>query len=78
MSSQIERSLGVLALLRSVLSPSHLKIEPRARVNRVQTLIGPERIDGLVINVNQGVAHVAWPNGDTTMESTKHLVPIIA
>jgi hypothetical protein len=78
MSLQIERSLGVLALLRSVLSPSHLKIEPRARVNRVQTLIGPERIDGLVINVNQGVAYVAWPNGDTTMESTKHLVPIIA
>ena len=68
----------MLALLRSVLSPSRCEIEPRVRVNRVHTLIGPERIDGLVINVNQGLAYVAWPNGDTTVESTKHLVPIIA
>jgi hypothetical protein len=68
----------VLALLRSVLSPSHCEIEPRSRVNRFQTLIGPERIDGLVINVSHGLAYVAWPNGDTTVESTKHLVPIIA
>ena len=77
-SSRTEREFGVLALLKSVLSPSHLKIEPRSRVNRIQSLIGPERVDGLVINVNRGVAYVAWPNGDTTMESTKHLVPIVA
>ena len=68
----------MLALLRSVLSPSHCEIEPRVRVNRVHTLMGPERVDGLVINVNRGLAYVAWPNGGTTVESTKHLVPIIA
>ena len=68
----------MLALLKSILSPSHCEIEPRVRVNRVYTVIGPERIDGLVINVNRGLAYVAWPNGDTTVESTKHLVPIIA
>jgi hypothetical protein len=68
----------VSVLLRSVLFPAHCEIEPRSRVNRVNTLIGPERIDGLVINVNHGLAYVAWPNGDTTVESTRHLVPIIA
>ncbi len=68
----------MLALLKNILTPSHCEIEPRARVNRIHTLIGPERIDGLVINVTQGLAYVAWPNGDTTVESTKHLVPIIA
>jgi hypothetical protein len=76
--SSSNKELAVLALLRSVLSPSHCEIEPRGRVNRIHTLIGPERIDGLVINVNGGLAYVAWPNGDTTVESTKHLVPIIA
>ncbi len=68
----------MLALLRSVLSPSHCEIEPQTRVNRVNTLIGPERIDGVVINVNHGLAYVAWPNGDTTVESIRQLVPIIA
>jgi hypothetical protein len=68
----------VLALLRNILTPPHCEIEPRARVNRIQTVIGPERVDGLVINVSGGLAYVAWPNGDTTVESTKHLVPIIA
>ena len=68
----------MLALLKNILTPSHCEIEPRVRVNRIHTLIGPERIDGLVINVTQGLAYVAWPNGDTTVESTKHLVPIIA
>jgi hypothetical protein len=40
-------------------------------------MTGPERVDGLVININRGVAYVAWRNGDTTIESLKHLVPII-
>jgi len=68
----------VLALLKNILTSSHSEIEPRVRVNRVNTLVGPERVDGLVINVTQGLAYVAWPNGDTTVENTKHLVPIIA
>jgi hypothetical protein len=67
----------VLALLRSALAPSHAEIEMRARVNRIHTVTGPERVDGLVINLNRGVAYVAWPNGDTTIESVKHLVPIV-
>ena len=41
-------------------------------------MLGPERTDGLVINVHRGVANVAWPNGETTVESVKHLVPIVA
>ncbi len=68
----------MLALLKSVLTPAHCEIEPRDTVNRIHTVIGPERVDGLVINVSGGLAYVAWPNGDTTVESTKHLVPIIA
>lgn len=68
----------MLALLKNVLSPSRCEIEPQARVNRIHTLTGPERIDGFVINVSHGLAYVAWPNGDTTIESVRHLVPIIA
>ena len=68
----------MLALLKNILTSSHSEIEPRVRVNRVNTLVGPERVDGLVINVTQGLAYVAWPNGDTTVGNTKHLVPIIA
>jgi hypothetical protein len=68
----------VLALLKNVLSPSHCEIEPQARVNRIHTLTGPERIDGYVINVSHGLAYVAWPNGHTTIESVRHLVPIVA
>jgi len=67
----------VLALLQKILI-SPRDIGPRVRVNRIHTLIGPERIDGLVIKVVHGLAWVAWPNGDTTVENTKHLVPIIA
>ena len=68
----------MLALLKNILSTGHCAIQPRDRVNRVHTLIGPERVDGLVVNVAHGLASVAWPNGDTTVESTKHLVPIVA
>jgi len=67
----------LFALLKSILSPTAEDIEIRARVNRVHTLTGPERVDGLVINVARGVAYVSWPNGETTLESVRHLVPII-
>ena len=67
----------MFALLRSALAPNHSEIEMRARVNRIHTLTGPERVDGLVITLHRGVAYVSWPNGDTTIESVKHLVPII-
>ena len=67
----------MFALLKSALTAPHSPIEMRARVNRIHTVTGPERVDGLVINLNRGVAYVAWPNGDTTIESVKHLVPII-
>lgn len=67
----------MFALLKSALAPNHSEIEMRARVNRIHTLTGPERVDGLVINLNRGVAYVSWPNGDTTIESVRHLVPII-
>jgi hypothetical protein len=49
----------------------------RIKGNRIHTMTGPERVDGLVININRGVAYVAWRNGDTTIESLKHVVPII-
>lgn len=67
----------MFALLKSVLTPAPSAIEMRTRVNRIHNLTGPERTDGLVVNLHRGVAYVAWPNGDTTVESTKHLVPII-
>jgi hypothetical protein len=67
----------VFALLRNAFALDHAELEPRTRVNRMHTLSGPERIDGLVINLNHGLAYVAWPNGDTTIESVRHLVPII-
>ena len=67
----------MFALLKNVLLPTQSEIEMRARVNRVHNLTGPERTDGLVVNLHRGVAYVAWPNGETTVESTRHLVPII-
>jgi len=68
----------VLAALKNVLTPAAAGIEPRTRVNRVHNILGAERVDGLVINVNRGVAYVSWPNGETTIESVKHLVEIVA
>jgi hypothetical protein len=68
----------VLAALKSILSSADAEIRIRARVNRVHNLLGPERVDGLVINIKRGVAYVAWPDGETTIESIKHLVPIVA
>ncbi len=68
----------MLAALKTILATGNSGIEIRARVNRVHNLFGPERIDGLVINMHNGVAYVAWPNGETTVESVKHLVPIVA
>ena len=67
----------MFALLKNAFIPTQAEIEMRARVNRIHTMTGPERVDGLVININRGVAYVAWPNGDTTIESLRHLVPII-
>jgi hypothetical protein len=67
----------VFALLKNVLAPTPSRIEMRARVNRIHGLSGPERTDGLVVNLHRGVAYVTWPDGDTTIESTRHLVPII-
>jgi hypothetical protein len=69
---------AVLAALKTIFTPANADIGVRSRVNRVHNLLGPERTDGLVINVHRGVANVAWPNGETTIESVKHLVPIVA
>ena len=68
----------MLAVLKTFLTPLNADIKIRARVNRVHNLLGPERTDGLVLNVHRGVAYVAWPDGETTIESIKHLVPIVA
>jgi len=68
----------VLAVLKSILSSADAEIRIRSRVNRVHNMLGPERVDGLVINIHRGVAYVAWPNGETTIESTRHLVAIVA
>jgi hypothetical protein len=68
----------VLAVLKTFLTPSNADIKIRARVNRVHNMLGPERTDGLVLNVHRGVAYIAWPDGETTIESIKHLVPIVA
>lgn len=67
----------MLAVLKTFLAPANTDIEVRTRVNRVHNMLGPERTDGLVINIHRGVAYVAWPNGETTIENLKHLVPII-
>jgi len=71
------QELSMLALLKILFSPRD-EIGVRARVNRIHTITGPERIDGLVLNVRRGIAYVSWPNGDTTRESVRHLVAIIA
>ena len=68
----------MLAVLKTMLTPADADIQIRSRVNRVHSVLGPERIDGLVINLNRGVAYVAWPNGETTIESVRYLVAIIA
>ena len=67
----------MLPLLKNLLISANPEIEARARVNRIHNLTGPERVDGLVVNLNRGVAYVAWPNGETTVESVRHLVAII-
>jgi hypothetical protein len=74
----LKKEFLVFALLKNALISTQAEIELRARVNRIHNLTGPERTDGLVINLNRGVAYVAWPNGDTTIESVRHLVTIIA
>jgi hypothetical protein len=76
-SSVTLKESAVFALLKNAFMPTPAEIEMRARVNRIHTMTGPERVDGLVINIQRGVAYVAWPNGDTTIESLRHLVPII-
>jgi hypothetical protein len=68
----------VLAALMNFFSPAESDIAVRSRVNRVHNILGAERVDGLVINVSRGVAHVAWPNGETTVESIKYLCTIVA
>jgi len=68
----------VLTVLKAMLTSADAEIGIRTRVNRVHNVLGPERIDGLVINLKRDVAYVAWPNGETTVERTRHLVPIIA
>lgn len=68
----------VLSALKTMLTAAEADIRVRTRVNRMHNLLGPERIDGLVINLQRDVAYVAWPNGETTVESTRYLVPIIA
>jgi len=68
----------MLALLRILFFPPREEIDVRARVNRIHTVTGPERTDGLVLNVSRGMAYVSWPNGDTTIERVRHLVAIIA
>jgi hypothetical protein len=70
--------LEVLAVLKSILTSADAEIRIRTRVNRVHNMLGPERVDGLVLNIHRGVAYVAWPNGETTIESTNYLVPIVA
>ena len=66
----------MLSLLKTIFSPQP-ELEVRTRVNRIHNMTGAERTDGLVINTRYGVAYVAWPNGETTMESVRHLVPIV-
>ena len=68
----------MLAVLKTFLTPTNADIAIRTRVNRPHNILGPERIDGLVININRSLAYVAWPNGETTVESVKHLVTIVA
>lgn len=68
----------MLALLKILFSPAREEIDVRARVNRIHTITGPERTDGLVLNVRRGIAYVSWPNGETTMERVRYLVAIIA
>ena len=67
----------MFAFLKMIFSPEQEDIGVRTKVNRLHTLNGPERIDGLVINTKHGVAYVVWPNGETTLESVRHLVPIV-
>ena len=68
----------MLGVFKTLFSAPAAPIDVRTRVNRVHNLLGPERTDGLVVNLHRGVANVAWPNGETTIERVKHLVPIIA
>jgi hypothetical protein len=72
------RNAVLAAVLKTLLTPANADIAIRTRVNRPHNIHGPERIDGLVININRSLAHVAWPNGETTVESVKHLVTIVA
>ena len=72
------RNAVLAAVLKTLLTPANADIAIRTRVNRPHNIHGPERIDGLVININRSLAYVAWPNGETTVESVKHLVTIVA
>lgn len=72
------RSVFVLATLKNLLSPEQPAIALRARVNRVHNHLGPERLEGLVVKLHGDVAYVAWPDGETTIESVRHLAVIVA
>lgn len=68
----------MLGTLKNLLSPERPAIAVRTRVNRVHNHLGPERLDGLVVKLHGDVAYVAWPDGETTIESVRQLAQIVA
>ncbi|AZN37468.1 hypothetical protein [Iodobacter ciconiae] len=47
------------------------------RVNRIATIDGSEKIDGLVMKVEGGRARVCWNKGEKTQEDLRNLVTVV-
>lgn len=57
-------------------SSSH-NIAINSRVNRIATVDGSEKIDGLVMKVEGGRARVCWTKGEKTQEDLHNLIAIV-
>ncbi|WP_293931497.1 hypothetical protein [Iodobacter sp.] len=69
--------IKLLSNLYNLFFSASQNIAIHSRVNRIATVDGSEKIDGLVMKIEGNSARVCWSKGEKTQENIGNLVAII-
>jgi hypothetical protein len=69
--------ISLLGSLYHLFFSASQNIAINTRVNRIATIDGSEKIDGLVMKVEGSRARVCWSKGEKTQEDLRNLVSIV-
>ncbi|QBC43464.1 hypothetical protein [Iodobacter fluviatilis] len=69
--------MNLLSSLYNLFFCASNNIAIHSRVNRIATVDGSEKIDGLVMKIEGNSARVCWSKGEKTQENIGNLVAIV-